>query len=64
MDETKKVLEGVVQPFHEGRGWWLQGPIDARANDPGVRPIQSVLQWAIGKKVRITVEEIEIEVAR
>lgn len=55
----RRAFEGTMQPFHETLGWYVQGPIDARNNNPGYLNGATMFQWAIGKKVRVTVEVIE-----
>ena len=58
-NDNKKVFEGKMMPFHENHGWYVQATPNARENDPGVRNCSALFQWAIGKKVRVTVEVIE-----
>lgn len=55
----KKTVEGKLMPFSENYGWYIQDKIDVHKNDNGVRNLGFLLPEFIGKKVRITVEEIE-----
>lgn len=54
---NKNVIEGKLMPFHDVNGWFVQEPVTL--NDPGIRTGSHMFQWAIGKKVRVTIEVIE-----
>lgn len=59
MDDEKKIFEGKMMTFHEAHGWHIQATPNAATNDQGIRNCPTMFQWAIGKKVRVTVEVIE-----
>ena len=54
-----RTFEGTMMPFDTNVGWYVQGAVNARRNDPGVLNGSVLFQWAIGKKVRVTIEVIE-----
>lgn len=57
---SQRALEGTLVS-HESYGYCLQQRPDPSRNDPGLRSMDEVLQWAIGQRVRVTVEEIPDE---